>query len=147
MVSALRRVRSELNVAPSKHVTLLLAGGIASDRERASRFDSSLRFLTRLERIEFIDDAANAPAAATAVVGELKLLVPLEGLVDLGAERIRLDKEIKRVEVEIAKCNGKLASDTFVNNAPPAVVEQERKRLVDWNVQREALAAQRTKLG
>ncbi|GAB2625634.1 valine--tRNA ligase [Novilysobacter erysipheiresistens] len=147
MVSALRRVRSELNVAPSKHVTLLLAGGIASDRERGTRFDSSLRFLTRLERIEFIDDAANAPAAATAVVGELKLLVPLEGLVDLGAERIRLDKEIKRVEVEIAKCNGKLASDTFVNNAPPAVVEQERKRLVDWNLQREALAMQRTKLG
>ena len=78
---------------------------------------------------------------------ELKLLVPLEGLVDLGAERTRLDKEIKRVEVEIAKCNGKLASDTFVNNAPPAVVEQERKRLLDWNLQREALAAQRTKLG
>jgi len=147
MVSALRRVRSELNVAPSKHVVLLLAGGIPSDRERTARFDSSLRFLTRLERIEFIDDAAHAPPAATAVVGELKLLVPLEGLVDLGAERNRLDKELKRVETEIAKCNGKLASDTFVNNAPPAVVEQERKRLVDWNVQREALAAQRAKLG
>ncbi|MGH8074086.1 MAG: valine--tRNA ligase, partial [Lysobacter sp.] len=114
MVSALRRVRSELNVAPSKQVTLLMAGGGDSDRERATRFDSSLRFLLRLERIDFIDDAANAPAAATAVVGDLKLLVPLDGLVDLGAERTRLDKEIKRVEVEIAKCNGKLASDTFV---------------------------------
>ncbi|MGH8084230.1 MAG: valine--tRNA ligase [Lysobacter sp.] len=147
MVSALRRVRSELNVAPSKQVTLLLAGGDASDRERSARFDSSLRFLTRVEKIEFIDDAANAPAAATAVVGELKLLVPLEGLVDLGAERTRLDKEIKRVEGEITKCNGKLASDTFVNNAPPAVVEQERRRLIDWNVQREALATQRAKLG
>ena len=147
MVSALRRVRSELNVAPSKHVTLLLAGGIASDHERARRFDNSLRFLVRLDRIEPIDDAANAPAAATAVVGERKLLVPLEGLVDLGAERTRLDKEIKRVETEIAKCNGKLASETFVNNAPPAVVEQERKRLADWNLQREALATQRAKLG
>ncbi|MGQ4660247.1 valine--tRNA ligase [Lysobacter sp. F6437] len=147
MVSALRRVRSELNVAPSKQVTLLLAGASHADRERASRFDSSLRFLLRLERIDSIDDDATAPAAATAVVGELKLLVPLEGLVDLGAERTRLDKEIKRVETEIAKCNGKLASETFVNNAPPAVVEQERKRLVDWNVQREALATQRAKLG
>ena len=81
------------------------------------------------------------------MVGELKLLVPLEGLVDLSAERTRLDKEIKRVEGEIGKCHGKLASETFVQNAPPAVVEQERKRLVDWNVQREALAAQRAKLG
>ncbi|MGY0557964.1 valine--tRNA ligase [Lysobacter sp. A421] len=146
MVSALRRVRSELNVAPSRQVTLLLAGATDHDRERTARFDDSLRFLNKLERIEFIDDASTAPAAATAVVGELKLLVPLEGLVDLGAERTRLDKELKRVEVEIGKCNGKLASETFVNNAPPAVVEQERKRLVDWNMQREALATQRNKL-
>ena len=77
----------------------------------------------------------------------MTLLVPLEGLVDLSAERTRLDKEIKRVEGEIAKCQNKLASETFVQNAPPAVVEQERKRLVDWNTQLEALRAQRAKLG
>ncbi|TWI14229.1 valine--tRNA ligase [Aerolutibacter ruishenii] len=147
MVSALRKVRSELNVAPGKAVSLLLADGVDADRTRTSRFDSQLKFLTRVERIEWLAGADQAPAAAAAVVGELKLLVPLEGLVDLGAERARLDKELKRVEVEIAKCQGKLASDTFVANAPAAVVDQERKRLVDWNVQREALAAQRAKLG
>ncbi|QSX73613.1 valine--tRNA ligase [Lysobacter arenosi] len=147
MVSALRRIRSELNVAPSKTIPLLLAGCTAADRDRATRFDSQLRFLTRLESIAILDDAAAAPAAATALVGELKLLVPLEGLVDLGAERTRLDKEIKRVEGEIGKCHNKLASETFVANAPPAVVEQERKRLADWNLQREALASQRAKLG
>ena len=147
MVTALRRIRSELNVAPSKLVPLLLADGTPADRERAQRFDSPLRFLTRLERIEFIADAQAAPASAPAVVGELTLLVPLEGLVDLSAERARLDKEIKRVQGEIAKCNGKLASETFVQNAPAAVVEQERKRLVDWNVQLDGLTAQRAKLG
>jgi valyl-tRNA synthetase len=147
MVSALRRIRSELNVAPSKLVTLLLAEGMETDCARATRFDSQLRFLTRLERIDFIADAKAAPASAAAVVGDLTLLVPLEGLVDLSAERIRLDKELKRVEGEIAKCNNKLASETFVQNAPAAVVEQERKRLVDWNVQLEGLAAQRAKLG
>ncbi|WP_119717265.1 valine--tRNA ligase [Cognatilysobacter tabacisoli] len=147
MVTALRRIRSELNVAPSKLVPLLLADGTPADRERAQRFDSQLRFLTRLERIEFIADAQAAPASAPAVVGELTLLVPLEGLVDLSAERARLDKEIKRVQGEIAKCNGKLASETFVQNAPAAVVEQERKRLVDWNVQLDGLTAQRAKLG
>lgn len=147
MVSALRRVRSELNVAPARLVTLLLADADATDRARIDRFESQLRFLTRLDRIGFLADAAEAPAAAAAVVGELKLLVPLEGLVDLGAERTRLDKELKRVEAEIEKCNAKLASETFVSNAPAAVVEQERKRLVDWNGQREALAAQRAKLG
>ncbi|QNP41400.1 valine--tRNA ligase [Lysobacter solisilvae (ex Woo and Kim 2020)] len=147
MVSALRRVRSELNVAPSKLVNLLLADGTHADHDRARRFDSQLRFLTRLERIDFIADAKAAPASAAAVVGELHLLVPLEGLVDLSAERTRLDKELKRVEGEIAKCQNKLASDTFVANAPAAVVEQERKRLVDWTTQLSGLAAQRSKLG
>ncbi|MGO0999934.1 valine--tRNA ligase [Lysobacter sp. CA196] len=147
MVSALRKVRSELNVSPQKNVGLLLAKGDAADRDRAARFDSQLRFLNRLESIEFVADANDAPPAASAVVGELTLLVPLEGLVDLGAERTRLDKEIKRVAGEIGKCQGKLASETFVQNAPVAVVEQERKRLVDWNAQLESLTAQRTKLG
>src|SRR5690606_25978543 len=68
MISALRRVRSELNVAPARQVPLLRAGGSAADRERATRFASQIRFLTRVERIEFLDDAAQAPAAATAVV-------------------------------------------------------------------------------
>ena len=146
MVSALRRVRSELNVAPAKQVPLLLAGGTAADRERTARFASQLRFLTRLASIDFLDDATQAPAAATAVVGELTLLVPLEGLVDLDAERARLDKELKRVAAEIAKCEAKLGNATFVQNAPAAVVDQERHRLADWTTQHAALLAQRAKL-
>ena len=73
--------------------------------------------------------------------------MPLEGLVDLAAERARLDKELKRVEAEIGKCRNKLASETFVQNAPEAVVEQERRRLADWSAQHAALAAQRARLG
>ena len=147
MVSAIRRVRGELNVPPSKQVTLLLADASEDDRRRIERFDASLRFLGKLERIDLLASTADAPAAATAVVGELKLLVPLEGLVDLDAERARLDKELKKVDAEIAKCKGKLANETFVANAPAAVVEQERKRLVDWTTQREALASQRARMG
>lgn len=145
MVSALRKVRSELNVKPSDLVPLLLARGDASDRERSGRFATQLKFLNKLERIEYIDDVASAPPAAPAVVGELTLLVPLPAE-KLDAERVRLDKERKRVEGEIGKCQGKLASDTFVQNAPPAVVEQERKRLVDWTTMLEELVAQRAKL-
>ena len=146
MVSALRRVRSELGVSPGKQVPLLLQAGNANDRMLADRYASQLSFLLKLESIQWLEPNGQAPASAPAIVGELKLLVPLEGLVDLDAERIRLDKDIKRVEIEIAKCNGKLSSDTFVQNAPPAVVEQERKRLVDWNHQLAGLREQRAKL-
>jgi valyl-tRNA synthetase len=143
MVTALRRVRSELNVPPSKLVTLLLAGGDATDRERVARFESQLRFLNKLECIAFVD-ADDAPAAATAVVGELKLLVPLEGLVDLDAERARLDKEIARVASEREKSETKLAK--FTEKVPAAVVDQERQRLADWMAQHDALVMQRQKL-
>jgi valyl-tRNA synthetase len=144
MVSALRRIRSELGVSPAKQVTLLLQGGNANDAARVERFASQLKFLNRIERIDTV--AGEPPPAATGIVGDLKLFVPLAGLVDLEAERTRLDKELKRVEGELAKSKGKLASETFVQNAPAAVVEQERQRLIDWSAQREALATQRAKL-
>ena len=146
MVSALRRVRSELNVAPSRSVRLLLQGGGEQDLLRVERHAPSLSFLLKLEAIEWLAADVAAPASAAAVIGELKLLVPLEGLVDLDAERSRLDKEIKRVEGEIGKCNGKLGNATFVQNAPTAVVEQERQRLAEWTHQLTALREQRAKL-
>ena len=145
MVSALRRVRSELGLSPSKQVGLLVRGGGDLECARLGRFDAQLRFLSRLSSIDVLQ--GDPPAAAAARVGELDLFVPLEGLVDLDAERSRIDKELKKVEGELAKSQGKLASETFVANAPPAVVEQERVRLAEWTSQRDALKAQRERLG
>ena len=144
MVSTLRRVRSELNVSPGKTVRLLLQDGNPQDRARITRFAPSLSFLLKLDDIAWLDAGADAPASAAAVVGELKLLVPLEGLVDLDAERARLDKEIARVAGEKDKSEAKLAK--FTDKVPPAVVEQERQRLVDWSNQLAALHGQRAKL-
>ena len=144
VATQLRRIRGEMNIPPSKQVPLLLQAGNAEDKTRMSRFESAIKFLGKCESIEWI--SGEAPASASAVVGELKLLIPVAGLIDLDAERARLDKEIKRIEIEIAKCNGKLSSETFVNNAPAAVVEQERTRLADWNSQLNALKDQRTKI-
>ena len=145
MVSALRRVRSELGVSPGKQIVLLVRGGGEAECVRMGRFDAALRFLARIDTIDVLDD--EPPAAAAARVGELDLFVPLQGLVDLDAERIRIDKELKKVEAELAKSQGKLASATFVANAPAAVVEQERTRLTEWSSQRDALKAQRARLG
>jgi len=144
MVNALRRVRSELNVPPSKLVPLLLQGGNDDDRARMTRFTSSLSFLLKLERIEWLANGSDTPPAAAAIVGDLTLLVPLEGLVDLGAERARLDKEIARVESEKEKSETKLAR--FTDKVPAAVVEQERVRLVEWTAQLDGLRSQRAKL-
>jgi valyl-tRNA synthetase len=142
MVSAVRRIRSELGVSPARQLALLLRGGNADDASRIARFDAPLRFLCRLERIETI--AGEPPAAAPAVVGELQLFVPLEGLVDLDAERARLDKEIAKVAAEKDRSEAKLAK--FGPGVPAPVVEQERARLADWSSKLDALAAQRARL-
>jgi valyl-tRNA synthetase len=147
-ITALRSIRSQLGVPPGKAVPLLLAANAGStvapaDRARIERHAAGLKFLAKLESIDWVQ--GEPPAAAAAVLGELTLLVPLAGLVDLDAERARLDKEIKRVEGEIGKCHGKLSSETFVANAPAAVVEQERKRLAEWTTMIEGLKANRAR--
>jgi valyl-tRNA synthetase len=144
MVAALRSIRSQLGVSPARAVPLLLQGGDAGERTRVQKYAESLTFLARLESIAALE--GDAPASAAAVVGDLTLLIPLAGLIDLEAEKVRLDKELKRIAAEIGKCEAKLASETFVRNAPAAVVEQERARLADWGGQLAALQAQRAKL-
>jgi valyl-tRNA synthetase len=145
VVGNIRRIRSEMNIAPGKPIPLLWQSGHSDDRKRLANADTALKFLARVESIDEL--TGEAPAAATALIGELQVFIPLAGLIDLEAEKSRLGKELKRIEIEIGKCRGKLASDTFVANAPEAVVAQEHQRLADWQAQQTVLAGQLQKLG
>ncbi|HEX7368829.1 MAG TPA: valine--tRNA ligase, partial [Rhodanobacteraceae bacterium] len=147
VLTGVRKIRSEMNIAPGKTIPLLLADGDAEDRRRADKFSAQIAFLARCETPRWLASGEPEPAAAAAVVGNLRVLIPLAGLIDLRAERARLDKEIARIAGEIKKCEGKLGNASFVDHAPAAVVEQERARLADWTSQRDALREQATKLG
>jgi len=144
VVNALRRVRSELNVSPSKTIHLLVQNGNESDYERITRLTSSLKFLLKLESIQPLPAESGIPPAAVAVVGELTLLVPLQGLVDLAAERARLDKEMSKLSAEQIKSQTKLAG--FSDKVPEAIVLQEQERLANWENQLAALRQQRDRL-
>jgi valyl-tRNA synthetase len=147
VLSGIRRIRSEMNISPAKAIPLLLADGDTSDRARAAKFAAQIAFLGRTETPQWIESGTDEPAAAAAVVGTLRVMIPLAGLIDLGAEKTRLAKEISRIEVEIKKCEGKLGNANFVANAPAEVVMQERQRITDWNVTLTALREQAQKLG
>ncbi|SEJ53572.1 valine--tRNA ligase [Frateuria terrea] len=147
VLSGIRRIRSEMNIAPGKTIPLLLADGDEPDRARAIKFAAQIAFLARTDVPQWIEPGAEEPATAAAVVGSLRVLIPLAGLIDLGAEKARLGKEIARIEGEIKKCEGKLGNANFVANAPAEVVAQERQRIVDWGTQLEALREQARKLG
>ncbi|MCX7513802.1 valine--tRNA ligase [Frateuria sp. STR12] len=147
VLSGIRRIRSEMNIAPGKTIPLLLADGEVADRARATKFAAQITFLARTDAPQWIEPGADEPAAAAVVVGSLRVMIPLAGLIDLGAEKTRLAKEIARIEGEIRKCEGKLGNANFVANAPAEVVAQERQRIVDWGTQLEALREQARKLG
>ncbi|MFC4528552.1 valine--tRNA ligase [Dyella halodurans] len=147
VLSGIRRIRAEMNIAPGKTIPLLFADGDATDRARAAKFAAQISFLARVDAPQWIEPGADEPAAAAAVVGSLRVLIPLAGLIDLGAEKTRLAKEIARIEGEIKKCEGKLGNANFVANAPAEVVTQERQRIADWGVQLNALREQAQKLG
>jgi len=145
-IMGVRRIRSEMDIAPARQVPVLLTGGTASDRQRAENNRTFLTQLARLESIDWMEDESEAPESAIALVGEMKVHIPLAGLIDKDAELDRLDREIGKLEKEIAKCNGKLSNDNFVNKAPEAVVNQERERLADFTSQLDNLREQRAKI-
>ncbi|HZP68033.1 MAG TPA: valine--tRNA ligase [Rudaea sp.] len=144
VLTQVRRIRSEMNIAPKKSIPLLLSGGAESDRARAAKFASQITFLANTESQRWLATGEAEPAAAAAIVGEMKLLIPLAGLIDVDAEKQRLDKEIKRLDGEIAKSNAKLAN--FGPNTPAAVVEQEKQRIAERSAQLAGLREQAERL-
>ncbi len=123
----IRQIRGEMDIAPGKPLTVLLEGEDAEDRARINRFDTWLAKLGRIESLTWLD--GEAPESAIALAGNLKLHIPLAGLIDKDAELERLDKERQRLEQEVQRANGKLANEKFVANAPEAVVQKEKDKL------------------
>jgi valyl-tRNA synthetase len=146
VLGGIRRIRSEMHIPPTKVIPLLLADGDAADRDRVAKFASQIEFLARTERPHWITSGSDEPAAAVAMAGELRVLIPLAGLIDVDAEKARLRKEIARIEGEIGRCQAKLGNARFVANAPAEVVAQERQRISDWNTTLTALREQTEKL-
>jgi valyl-tRNA synthetase len=95
-------------------------------------YENLLSRVGRVESVTVLDDAAEAPAAATALLGDLRLLVPMKGIIDVDAERSRLTKQRERAVADLNKARGKLGNEKFVNNAPAAVVTQEKERAADF---------------
>ena len=144
VVMGIRRIRSELDIHPGKPLTLLLDGGTSKDRERTVTYAPALTSLARLEAVRWLDGEPG-PAAAT-LVGSLKLLIPLEGLIDKDTELARLAKDMARLEESLTKSQAKLSNPNFAERAPTEVVSKERDRLKALRAQVEHLRTQRFKI-
>ncbi|MGB3067094.1 MAG: valine--tRNA ligase [Ottowia sp.] len=145
LVEACRNLRGEMNVSPAQRLPLFVLGDTEFMRANAA----VLQALGKLSEVKVFDEEgawqAAAQAAPVAVVGDARLALFME--VDIAAEKARLAKEITRLEGEIAKAGGKLGNQAFVAKAPPAVIEQEKKRLADFNAALEKNRGQLARLG
>jgi valyl-tRNA synthetase len=137
LVTAIRSVRAEMNIAPATLTPLVLAGASAETKGRAQRWNEVVRRMARLADISFAD---RAPEGAVQLLarGEVAAL-PLKGVIDFSAERTRLDKELTKAEADIKRVDAKLANEKFVANAPEDIVEEEKEK-------REAAVARKTKI-
>jgi valyl-tRNA synthetase len=139
LVSAVRSVRSEMNVPTGAKVALSVVGGDAVWSDRLQRHYAVIERLARTSAVESADRVP--PGSAQVVVHGTIVALPLAGIIDLAAERARLEKEIAKVDGEIARIDSKLGNEKFVARAPQEVVEAEREKRTLYASDREKLAA------
>jgi valyl-tRNA synthetase len=126
LVTAIRSVRAEMNIAPATLTPLVLAGASAETKGRAQLWNDVVKRMARLADISFADGAPDG-AVQLLVRGEVAAL-PLKGVIDFSAEKARLDKELAKAEADIKRVDAKLANEKFVANAPEDVVEEEKEK-------------------
>ena len=142
VITGIRTIRGEANIKPSQDIPLLLQGGDAADKENAARAESMLGRLANVTSIQWLDDDDEAPLNALSLVGDLKVMVPLAGLIDLEAERGRIGKEVERAQQELEKIDKKLSNEAFVAKAPEAIVTKDRERAAELQTTLQTLQKQ-----
>jgi valyl-tRNA synthetase len=145
-ILGVRRIRGEMNIAPSKPLPVLLQDGSDIDRRSLDNNRVYLQKLGRLETITWLGASETAPESAMALVGDMKILIPMAGLIDKEAELARLEKEIQKINNDLPRVEGKLNNPAFVDKAPAEVIEKEKAKLADLRSMLNNLEEQQRKI-
>lgn len=145
-IIGIRNIRAEMNINPGKPLEVIVNRLTSEDQRRLQENDTFLKKLAKLDSITPLATGSEAPPAATALVGDMEVLVPMAGLIDKSVELARLDKEIQKLTAEIARTNGKLSNASFVEKAPADVIEKERAKLAEAEQAVKRLTEQKTKI-
>lgn len=145
-ILGIRSIRGEMDIPPGKALSALIQGSSELDQQRLATHSKTINSLAKLESLEIIEPTANTPESATALVGNMKILIPIGGLIDKEAEISRLSREIEKVKTEISRLEGKLNNANFVDRAPTAVIDKERDKLTNSMNRQQQLQSQKEKI-
>ncbi|MBT6579601.1 MAG: valine--tRNA ligase [Cellvibrionales bacterium] len=146
VIVAVRNIRGEMNISPAKALPVFFNHGSEQDKTRLANGQPLIQTLAKVESITWLDANDEAPAAATQLVGELEIMVPLAGFIDKDAEIARLDKEIAKLDKEVGRLSGKLNNSGFIDKAPEDVVAKEQQKLADAKDAQQRLENQKQQL-
>jgi valyl-tRNA synthetase len=146
VITGVRNIRGEMDISPAKPLPLMFQDGSPADKKYLDANRHYLATLARAESITWLDKGREAPESATALVGHMKVLIPLGSLIDKQAELERLGKEMEKIEKDLSKAKTKLANPDFVARAPKNVVEQEQGRVQQFETALVNLRNQRSKV-
>ncbi|MGQ7956444.1 valine--tRNA ligase [Pseudomonas sp. SP16.1] len=146
LMLGVRQIRGEMKISMAKRIDIIVQNASAEDLRRLAEFEPLLGKLAKLESVRVLAAGEEAPMSATALVGEMQVLVPMAGLIDKDAELARLDKEIARLQGEVQRVGGKLANQGFVAKAPAEVLDKERAKLAEAEQALAKLVEQRGKI-
>ena len=128
-IVGIRNIRGEMDISPNKPLNALLKNVSDEDARRLDAAKAFLDKLSKLETVTILKEGEQAPASATALVGEMEILIPMAGLIDKDAELARITKAMEKIEKDVSRTRGKLSNEKFVSNAPDEVIEKERGKL------------------
>ncbi|WP_339877833.1 valine--tRNA ligase [Pseudidiomarina gelatinasegens] len=146
VIVAVRNIRGEMNLSPSKPLPVLFKNADATAQQRLESNASFLSALAKLESVTFLTASEEAPASATALVGRMEIHIPMAGLIDTAAELARLDKAIEKAQKEVDLFSRKLSNENFVSKAPAEVIDKERAKQAEAIETLQQLQQQRQKI-
>ena len=122
-VSSVRQIRSEMNIPPKQSISIIIQDASSSDHEKLDTLGSFIRHLGSVESITHKESSDDLPKSAIALLGEMKVFIPLAGLVDIEEEKGRLEKKLSRLNKELESVENRLSNDAFIEKAPIEVVD------------------------
>ncbi len=146
-ILGIRQIRGEMNIPPNKPLNCFVQNFNKTDEVYLNKYINILNTLSKMATIDKLATNDEAPESATALVGEMKILIPLAGLIDKEQEAARLNKEIEKLEKQKMVSEGKLNNKKFVSSAPEAIVNTEKERLASAESAITDLSEQLKKIG